>query len=409
MARILFAFLGAAQYQPAHYSFGGDARARHRTRFLPQALVAELARSDPRKKLDRVVLCGTATSGWQALAEALANPTAQPERGPELPTLGDAEIAAFAEPYSRALGLPVLPQRIDFGRTPEEQQRFVEMVAAHVQDGDVVHFDFTHGLRHLPLLALIAALAVRTLKHASVEAIWYGPYDLRDRITGITEVIRLEGLLTMMDWLTALSVFDATGDMARFGPLMAAETGIDSAMLAEASFRERVMHPGAIRRNAAAVLDALQSADGGISALVRPELEKRLNWTRSPERVEEGLDLALQLAGKGGELRALTLAKETAVDRIANAAGISGRDASERVLDAAISVKQGPAFAFAKAFLDLGRARNDFVHVEDRSARRDPVYRSSAAFRQTLQEWVRQLRLPVPQALIDAMRAGKPR
>ena len=71
MARILFAFLGAAAYHPACYEFGNDARARHHTRFLPQALVAELARRDPSRKFDRVVLCGTATSGWRELIEAL--------------------------------------------------------------------------------------------------------------------------------------------------------------------------------------------------------------------------------------------------------------------------------------------------------------------------------------------------
>jgi CRISPR-associated Csx2 family protein len=418
MARILFTFLGTANYQPIRYRFEDRDPASEVTRFFPAALLEERRRGDGRKLPDRIVVCGTPTSGWQPLVEALDAPRAFPPRGepPKLPALSDDVIEGFAAPLTARLGIPVVPKRIDFARNEVQQTVFVELVSGCVDRGDTVEFDITHGLRHLPLVALTAALALRTLRDATVEAIWYGAFEMKEPDLTITDehdkvapVIRLDGLLRIADWLGALTVFNATGDMARFGPLIQRETGAEVATgLAEASFRERVLHTGSIRETAAAMFDALEDADGGVSALVRPELQRRLAWALDPVNVDQGFDLAQQFARDGNEIRAITLAFETVVEKIATATGIRGLvkpKALTGVIGDAIRWDQS---AFAKAYRELNEVRNTVAHPQDRDGSRafSKVLGSAAAFRKEFDRMLVPLRKPVPPALAQAVRAA---
>jgi CRISPR-associated Csx2 family protein len=257
MARILFSFLGAAYYSLETYSFGSNPAARHETKFFPQALIAEQTRLRARNAFDKVVLCGTTTSGWHAVASALGAdiPPVDPARG-NPPALSTSEIASFSEPLSRALGANVIAQEIGFARDTADQMTFLQMVANHVVRHDLVQFDITHGFRHQPVIALIAAFAVQRLRDAKVEAIWYGAVQMKEN--ALSPVVRLDGLLSVLDWFDALSIFDATGDMARFGPLIDREALTEiSRPLAEASFQERILQTKSIRRVAGTVLDTL--------------------------------------------------------------------------------------------------------------------------------------------------------
>lgn len=409
MARILFSFLGAAYYSLETYSFGDDPKAQHTTTFFPQALIAEQRRRNVASGFDKVVLCGTSTSGWHAVAAALGADVAEPDpaRGAP-PSLSLSEIDAFSAPLGQVLKSNVIAQQIGFARDTADQIAFLQMVAAHVARHDAVHFDITHGFRHQPVVALVAALAVERLREANVEAIWYGAVQMKDRERKLSPVIRLDGLLTALDWLDALSVFDATGDMTRFGPLIDREAHTDIAgPLAETSFQERILQTKSIRRVADTVLDALSVIEGGASALVRPVIEKRLAWTRTAARIEEGFDLALRLAQNGSEQRALTLAFETAVRKIAIEAGIDTAD-TRRQIDprtgnttplssligrAAGSISRPGDGSAARAFLDLKALRNAIVHVDNESRKSEPMLVSAKAF----QDGFRRLLLPLRQ------------
>mgnify|MGYP001462571464 CR=1 FL=1 len=409
MARILFSFLGTARYSPTRYAFDGATGGAGPFRFFPQALIAERRRLAGRKLPDRIVLCGTETSGWEALVSALEAPGAPESTGmPERRALSDIEIAAYAERYSPLLGIPTTAARISFARDADEQLGFIAMVESHVDRGDSVEFDITHGLRHLPLVALTAALAIRALKGVTVEAIWYGAYELKTAREDPTPVIRLDGLLRTMDWISALTVFEATGDMTRFGPLIDGETHAGtSRRLADLSFRERVLQTSSIRQAAIATLDALDDADEGVSRLVRPELQRRLSWATNDHRIDEGFDLALRIAANGNEVRALTLAFETAVEKIAIAGGLSlsfRRDEFSRIIgDVAERRKAGSSAAFAKAFLKLKKLRNAVVHIDEKEHRRDEILQSSEAFQKGLKILIQPLRLDVPKEFRDEL------
>jgi len=197
--------------------------------------------------------------------------------------------------------------------------------------------------------------------------------------------------------------------MARFGPLIQRETGAEvAAGLEEASFRERVLHTGSIRQTAAEMFDALKDADGGVSALVRPELQRRLAWALDPEHIDQGFDLALQFARDGNEIRAITLAFETVVEKIATAAGIRGRVKPERLTGVIGPALKQDRSAFAQAYRDLNDARNTVAHPQDRigSATVPQLLGSAAAFRKAFERMLVPLRKPVPPALAQAVRAA---
>ena len=88
-------------------------------------------------------------------------------------------------------------------------------MAEHVGPGDRVDLDVTHGFRHLPMLAILAALHLRSVRGAEIGGIWYGAYDPD---SGAAPVHDLAGLLHIADWLQALHTYDKDGDYGAFAP-----------------------------------------------------------------------------------------------------------------------------------------------------------------------------------------------
>jgi len=60
---------------------------------------------------------------------------------------------------------------------------------------------------------------MRRIRRAQVEGIYYGAWEMRDT-EGIAPVARLDGLLQIVDWLSAFEVSEATGDLSVFEPAL---------------------------------------------------------------------------------------------------------------------------------------------------------------------------------------------
>lgn len=223
----LISFLGKGKadphtgYRTATYRF--DAGFSRRVPFFGMALTEYL-------QPDRLVLVGTAGSMWDVFFErqgaddddAMLHLMAAVEAGQvdqEMLDLPRRELA-------QQLGIPVDCLLIPYARDAAEQAEILHLLAGVVQPGENLSIDVTHGFRHLPMLALVAARYLSRVVGVKVEELYYGALEMTTP-EGETPVLRLGGLLAMLDWVDALATYDKDGDNGVFPPRLAAD-GMDT-------------------------------------------------------------------------------------------------------------------------------------------------------------------------------------
>lgn len=107
----------------------------------------------------------------------------------------------------------IKPIDIPTGRNTEEMWETFKLITQHVNDGDCIIFDITHGLRSLPFLVFLFAAYLKAAKNVTIQAIYYGALELGDTNEGIpAPVIDLSEFVSMIDWLTATTRFVEIGD-----------------------------------------------------------------------------------------------------------------------------------------------------------------------------------------------------
>jgi CRISPR-associated Csx2 family protein len=221
----LISFLGKGKadpqtgYRTATYRF--DAGFSRRVPFFGMALTEYL-------KPDRLVLVGTAGSMWDVFFEregtdddAMLHLMAAVEAG----QVDEEMLALPRQELAQQLGIPVDCLLIPYARDPAEQAEILRRLAGVVQPGENLSLDVTHGFRHLPMLALVAARYLARVVSVKVEELYYGALEMTTP-DGETPVLRLGGLLAMLDWVEALAPYDKDGDSGVFAPLLPAD-GMD--------------------------------------------------------------------------------------------------------------------------------------------------------------------------------------
>ncbi|AHJ29709.1 TIGR02221 family CRISPR-associated protein [Nodularia spumigena CS-584] len=116
---------------------------------------------------------------------------------PILEKLGDERIQAVEIPN---------------GETTEKMWETFKTITEKVHENDHVIFDITHGLRSLPFLVFLFAAYLKAAKNVTIEAIYYGAWELGSSNNGIAPVIDLSEFVSMIDWLTATERFVEIGD-----------------------------------------------------------------------------------------------------------------------------------------------------------------------------------------------------
>lgn len=314
--RTLISFLGRGRtdvrtgYQRATYRF--DASFVREVPYFGLALREYL-------QPDRLVLLGTTGSMWDvfffendadsegvlALAESVAaNRVAEEMLAPLGAQLGDR------------LGCEVRCALIPYARDAAEQAGVLATLAAHVEREAEVHLDVTHGYRHLPMLALVAARYLARVKRAQVRELYYGALEMPEP-DGARPVLRLSGLLRMLDWVGALTCYDKDGDYGVFEQLLLADglRGEDARRLGRAAFHERTMHSQQARKELEGAVQAVREHAGAFGSLFRDELLARIDWYRCPERFGRELALAEAYLARADYLRAAIYLLEGAITR----------------------------------------------------------------------------------------------
>ncbi len=124
-----------------------------------------------------------------------------------------------AEPQGNEIQQELPPQvslrreYIPIGKDESELWQIFSRVSDWVVPGDKIAFDVTHGLRHLPMLGLLAAAFLRAAFNVDLRAVLYGAFDVGRQVSpGKTPVFDLTPLLTLLEWAIAADRFNRTGD-----------------------------------------------------------------------------------------------------------------------------------------------------------------------------------------------------
>ena len=312
MPHVLLTFLGrvskeAGTYRETRYDF------RDGTQEEPAAFFGwPLQR---RLQPDRLVILGTAGSMWDHLFEGDFDFYSESED--DRLVLQDAVVAqnverAHLEPLapllSERLGCEVVLDLIPYCRDMAEQVKLLDIMASHVGQEDKVDLDVTHGFRHLPMVALLAALQLQTMRRAKVQGIWYGAFDPD---TGDAPVYNLDGLLHIAEWLQALHTYDKDGDYGAFAHLL----GPAGELLARAAFFERASNAVKAREALTAWVSREDQipADDPAAALFGEELQRRVSWYRESNRSAREKALARLYLDRGDFVRAAIYGQEAVI------------------------------------------------------------------------------------------------
>lgn len=271
-------------------------------------------------KPQRLVLAGTAGSMWDVFLQQHAaddETVLQLMDAVENNAVTQSLLNSCEAHLSQQLGLPVTCLLIPFARDADEQVAILQALAGVIGEGERVAIDVTHGFRHLPMLALVAARYLTHVRQVRIEELYYGALEMT--ANSETPVLRLGSLLRMLDWTEALAINERCGDYAVFADLLA-DDGMpaeQAAQLKQAAFYERTNNPVRAREKLSTVFESINNHLGALGSLFRETLSKRVNWFRKSNRAEWELALAEAYLTHKDYLRASTYLYESCVTRAA--------------------------------------------------------------------------------------------
>lgn len=317
----LISFLGKGRYEKGGYrtaNYRFDAAFAREVPFFGMALAEYL-------KPQRLLLVGTSGSMWDVFFEREASQ--HDDTLLELieavgkDAVTDEMLAGHTARLSERLGYPVDCLLIDYARDESGQAALLGQLAARLSQGEHIAIDVTHSFRHLPMLALVAARFLAKVKDVVVKDIYYGAYDMKDDTADEVPVIRLKGMLHMLDWIDALSSYDKDGDYGSFAPLYEAAGETAAAeLLRRAAFFERINQVGQARNPLREFRKRGNNSHSPMSSLFQPQLDTRTQWVENQTYTERQETLAEQHLAKGDYLRAATQGFESIVSRLVQVA-----------------------------------------------------------------------------------------
>ncbi len=281
---------------------------------------------------EEVILLGTTGSLWsalpfmagmdQAIDEALTDTMTDLEEAQQCDQRTDAytsHLIALSQALSLHFGCQVHCQLVpymDGNQVNHQTAKYLSSVQAWVPENAKVTLDVTHGLRYLPMLALLSAAYMRVTRNVDIEQILYGAVDRR-LPDGSAAVIQLDSLLQVIDWISALNSFDKDGDYSVFAPLLEVD-GVPSHLtraLQNAAYCERISNASQAKEKLQPVKQHTFDESTPLSELFEEQLKERLAWTNATNRGDIEFRLADQYLKRKDYLRACIYAQEGYVSK----------------------------------------------------------------------------------------------
>ncbi|OUD14211.1 TIGR02221 family CRISPR-associated protein [Thioflexithrix psekupsensis] len=296
----LITFIGkvhnkSGKYQTAKYRFSDNSVKE--TSLFGIALQEKL-------QVERLVVLGTSGSMWGVFVESFDLQDELIEKHSLLidnanndndnDQFTQEQLDKLAPLLEKKLGISCELRLIPYGENEIEQADILQAIAKGIKEGDKVALDITHGLRHLPVITLISAFYLSRVYKVNIEGLYYGAFEMRQRHGEIVPVLKLDGLLNIANWVSALDSFDKDGDYDVFSELLEKDgmAKNKAELLKKAAFYERNF-------NLSKSNDALNSIDissvnltGITGVLFKDALEKRFKKSKGSSILERQKKLA---------------------------------------------------------------------------------------------------------------------
>ena len=280
-------------------------------------------------------------------------------------------LERLAPLISGHIGVETRLRLIPNGVTEAEQLSVLQIMADATQGCTEVTLEVSHGFRHLPMIAVVAAVYLQAVRDVQVRDIWYGFYDPD---TDVGTVHDLKGLLRLFDRVRALSQFEHGGDYGVFATLLAAEGRTEfEAPLRKAAFFERTTRDGPAKERIGTVAGNLgRTPLTGVAGLFQAALEDRLAWVREGSPQQRQRALASRYLERRDYLRAVVYAFEAFITHLVyhegkgNHASHEDREQAKKEYEAREKEKKAETGCYSAvypAYRELRDIRNALVHV----------------------------------------------
>jgi CRISPR-associated Csx2 family protein len=142
-------------------------------------------------------------------------------------TFDEAVIVTTEESYNRhfknlesqlrALGVEKVSRiSIDEDMSSEGQWRWFEMILNHIQPGDRLTVDLTHGYRAIPIVFSTAINFLQRAKGVVIEGVYYGAFDKNRQLAPIVD---MKDFYVIDEWAEAVSRLVEDADARRLASL----------------------------------------------------------------------------------------------------------------------------------------------------------------------------------------------
>lgn len=269
----------------------------------------------------RLVILGTAGSMWDHLFERDVDLAGHDDERVALMdavksgTVEQAQLDTL-EPLLAAsldceLALRIIPKAL----VESEQVALLQALAQATEGANYLSIDVTHAYRHLPMIALIAALYLRAARpELTIEKLWYGTYQPE---TDTADVCNLSGLLNITDWIAALQRHDWLGDYGAIAELIKNDHEAVAEDLRHAAFCESIHQGQQARGLLRKVRSRLHEHPlSGPGALFQPLLEERMKWVDSNHLYQRQRNHALDALRRNDFLRAALYGYEAFITKL---------------------------------------------------------------------------------------------
>ncbi len=352
---------------------------------------------------DRLLVLGTAGSNWDVLLEHHIQDSEDEEARLALiaacdqsqvtPALLDRIAPLLTRRTNRRTELCLIPDGLNDG----EQAAIVTLLSNRLQAGEGVAFDVTHSFRHLPLLALAAAMYLETVLGVQVGEIAYGLLD-GDR----SQAVMLTGLLQTLRWTQALDLFRQTGMSRPLGGLLARE-GLENKArqrLESMDFAVSTLQSENARDAIRGFRPALKQLQSPWFSLFQDKWLAELQWADLIHRDQRELALAKKAGQARDYLRAVAWLMEGLISR-----ALRGHP---QIMEYSIRENAKNTLTRDPAFAKLSKLRNQLVHGQNRSAARDhstiaPLLAAEQNLRLQIEQWLRDLPAQIAPGKLKAI------
>jgi CRISPR-associated DxTHG motif protein len=118
------------------------------------------------------------------------------------------------------------------GHSEEELWQIFQKLTDAVEENEELYFDITHSFRSLPFLSFLAIAYLKAAKNVQVKGVLYGAHEARDD-NNQSPVFDLTAFVQLLDWLTAVNQFTATGNAEYLAKQLQTHHSDDLSQLAE--------------------------------------------------------------------------------------------------------------------------------------------------------------------------------